>query len=87
VAAYDIRIKASATKELSRLGTKKDRQRLVAAITVLGADPRPAGSEKLVGSDGLYRLRVGDHRVIYEIRDTELVVVVIKIGHRRDVYR
>lgn len=87
MARYEVRIKPSAGKELSRLGTKQDRQRLVAAINSLAPNPRPVGSEKLVGSDNLYRVRVGDYRVVYEIWDGELVVVVVKVGHRRDIYR
>jgi mRNA interferase RelE/StbE len=87
VAKYDLLIKPSAGKELAKLGTKSDRARIVAAIQGLASDPRPQGVEKLAGADALYRVRVGDYRIIYEIRDQELVVTVIKVGHRRDVYR
>jgi mRNA interferase RelE/StbE len=87
VAAFDLRIKPSAGKELARIGTKRDRKRIVDAIEALSSNPRPVGSEKLVGSDNIHRIRVGDYRVVYEILDAELVVIVIKVGHRRDVYR
>jgi mRNA interferase RelE/StbE len=67
--------------------TKKDRQRLVRRIELLGEDPRPAGCQKLTGGADRYRVRQGQYRIVYEIRDDELVVLVVKLGHRRDVYR
>ena len=84
---YRVLIKPSASKELLAIPTKKDRQRLVRRIELLGADPRPAGCQKLTGGGDRYRVRQGLYRIIYEIRDTELVVLVVKLGHRRDVYR
>jgi mRNA interferase RelE/StbE len=87
VAKYELLIKPSAGKELAKLGTKADRTRIVSAIQSLADEPRPQGVEKLSGADALYRVRVGDYRIIYEIRDDQLVVTVIKVGHRRDVYR
>jgi mRNA interferase RelE/StbE len=62
-------------------------QRLRRAIDSLADSPRPSGCVKLSGSADLYRLRVGDYRIIYQIRDAVLVVLVVEIGHRRDVYR
>ncbi len=59
---------------------------MVSRIQALAIDPRPTGSEKLSGHD-LYRIRQGNYRVLYSIQDTDLVVLVIKVGHRRDVYR
>ena len=53
----------------------------------LGNDPRPPGVKALVGEAGLWRIRVGDYRVVYEINDTELIVLVVRIAHRSDVYR
>ena len=85
MASYRLLIKPSAVKELETL-PRKDRQRVVARIRALAADPRPAGCEKLAGQD-LYRVRQGDYRVLYSIADTERSIVVIKIGHRREVYR
>jgi mRNA interferase RelE/StbE len=61
--------------------------RIGARIDSLSKNPRPSGSEKLQGADGLYRVRQGDYRIIYTIKDATLVVVVITIGNRREVYR
>jgi len=86
VGRYRILIKPTARKELLAVPTKKDRQRLIRRIEQLAEEPRPAGSQKLSGHDR-YRIRQGQYRVVYEIRDRELVVVVVKLGHRREVYR
>lgn len=85
MASYKILIKASAAKELELL-PKPDRKRVADKILALAADPRPVGVQKLAGEDQ-YRLRQGDYRIIYEIIDREVLVLVIKIGHRREVYR
>lgn len=63
------------------------RARLVRKLRTLEVNQRPPGVEKLSGMDGIYRVRVGDWRIVYAIRDRELVVIVIRIGHRREVYR
>ncbi len=83
---YSILIKPSAVKEIETIGTKKDRQRIVAQIRKLGYDPRPCGCEKLSGHDK-YRIRQGRFRIVYSIEDRELAVYVVKVGHRREVYR
>ena len=83
---YRVLIKPSARKELLAVPTKKDRQRLVRRIELLGEEPRSAGCQKLTGGDR-YRVRPGQYRIVYEIRDNELVVLVVKLGYRRDVYR
>jgi mRNA interferase RelE/StbE len=85
VASYSLLIKPSAGKEIEAL-PKQDRRRIVAKITSLSRDPRPPGCEKLSGHDQ-YRLRQGNYRILYEIQDLDLLVVVVKVGHRRDVYR
>ncbi|NOT08803.1 MAG: type II toxin-antitoxin system RelE/ParE family toxin [Gemmatimonadales bacterium] len=85
MASYSLRIKRSAAKEVEAL-PPKDRRRVVAKIEALAANPRPSGCEKLSGEEK-YRLRQGDYRILYEIIDTELVVTVMKVGNRRDVYR
>lgn len=85
MASYNVRIKASAAKELEVL-PKKDRNRIVAKIEALANHPRPAGCEKLSGEEK-YRLRQGDYRVLYSIDDPAATVTVVKVGHRRDVYR
>lgn len=83
--SYHVRVKRSAAKEIEAL-PPKDRRREVARIQSLAGNPRPAGSEKLSGEDK-YRLRQGDYRILYEIIDDELIVTVVKVGNRRDVYR
>ncbi len=85
MANYDLRIKPSAVKELEALQIK-DRRRIVDKIQGLASEPRPPGCEKLSGQDR-YRVRQGHFRILYEIHDLRLTVTVIKIGHRRDVYR
>jgi mRNA interferase RelE/StbE len=60
---------------------------VAAALAGLTADRRPSGVKKLSPEENLYRIRVGDDRIIYQIRDKDLIVLVVKIGHRRDVYR
>ena len=87
MASYSIRIRSSAAKELESLGSKKDRQRIISRIRALADDPRPAGVEKLSGTRERYRVRQGDYRILYEIQDAVLIVVVVKVGHRKDVYR
>ena len=83
---YRVLIKPSAKKELIAIPTKKDRQRIVRKIEALADNPRPPGCEKLSGYDR-YRIRHGRYRIVYGVEDDELIVFVIKIGHRRDVYR
>jgi mRNA interferase RelE/StbE len=85
VASYRLLIKPSAAKELEAL-PRKDRRRTAARMLELAAEPRPPGSEKLKGFQ-LYRVRQGGYRVVYEVLDRDQTVTVIKIGHRRDVYR
>ena len=83
---YKVLIKPSAVKELESIPRKKDRQRIVERISALADDPRPHGSQKLSGKDR-FRLRQGLYRIIYSIEDDALVVYVVKVGHRKDVYR
>ena len=87
MAKYRLLIKPSAAKEIEAVDQKKDRQRIVAGIRLLADNPRPPGCEKLAGEDDRYRIRVGRYRVIYSVGDEELVVVVVRVGHRKDVYR
>lgn len=87
MAGYRVLIKPSAAKEVEAVDQKTDRQRIVASIRSLGEDPRPHGSEKLAGESDRYRLRVGRYRVIYSIEDRELLVFVVRVGNRKDVYR
>jgi len=85
VANYDLRIKPSAVKELEALQAT-DRRRIVSKIQNLAVEPRPQGCEKLTGQDR-FRLRQGDLRILFEVDDGLRTVTIVKIGHRRDVYR
>ena len=87
VTVYRLVIKASAAKELEAVGQKADRARLVASIQELAEQPKPVGAEKLSGHIDLYRIRVGNYRVVYEIDDGQIVVTVVKVGHRKEIYR
>ena len=83
---YSISYVPSAAKAIRKLD-KSTARRLLQAIAALADDPRPSGCIQLKGGDGELRIRVGDHRVIYDIRDDELVILVLRVGHRREVYR
>ena len=85
MASYRLLIKPSAAKELEAV-PRKDRQRLVTRLRQLSTDPRPPGCEKLSGHD-LFRIRQGNYRLLYSVQDAELIILVIRIGHRREVYR
>ena len=85
MASYKIIVKKSVAKDLRSI-PKKDIQRILAAIQNLADDPRPPQSKKLSGQER-YRLRQGNYRILYSIEDEKLVVCVVKVGNRRDVYR
>lgn len=85
MASYSVVIKRSAAKEIERIPLR-DRRRVIAKIRALSEDPRPVGCEKL-SSEDKYRVRQGDYRILYEIADRELIVTVVRVGNRRDVYR
>ena len=84
---YSLEIRRSAARELDAVEPRAQRRRIVARIGALAANPRPAGSQKLAGSELAFRIRQGDFRIVYEIDDRERRIVVVKIGHRREVYR
>jgi mRNA interferase RelE/StbE len=86
VAKYKLLIKPSAVKEIEAIPLKRDRQRLVERISRLAEDPRPLDSEKISGQDK-YRVRQGRYRILYAIEEQDLIVQVVKVGHRKDVYR
>jgi mRNA interferase RelE/StbE len=75
-----------AAKEFAAL-PRKTQQQLKPKIDALADDPRPSGVKKLSGSEDVYRIRAGDYRVVYEIHDNELIVFLVKVAHRREVYR
>jgi mRNA interferase RelE/StbE len=85
VAKYSLFIKPSAAKEIEAV-PKTNRVRIIERIHSLSTDPRPPGHEKLSGDDK-YRIRQGNYRILYTISGNELVVVVVRVGHRREVYR
>ena len=87
MAKYRVVIKPSASKEIDTVGQKKDRQRIVSRIRSLGDNPRPFGCEKLFGHLDRYRVREGSYRIVYSIDDENSLVDVVKVGHRKDVYR
>ena len=86
MAKYKILIKAAAAKEIAGIPTRKDRRKVVEKIRKLGDDPRSKACEKLSGQDR-YRVHQGNYRIIYSIDDDLLVVHVVKVGDRKDVYR
>jgi len=86
VASYNLRIKKSALKDLEAIPTKADRRRVVKRIESLADDPRPGGVQKLSGKER-YRIRQGRYRILYSIRDRDLIVYIVRIGHRKSVYR
>ena len=83
---YKIEISRTAEKQLKKL-PRDDQRRIARAMVELGDNPRPPGSRKLTGYDDVYRVRVGMYRVIYSVSGRKLIVIILKIGHRRDVYR
>ena len=82
---YEVRLAPAAVRQLRKLDPP-GRRRVQAAIDLLAEDPRPPGGRQLVGGAGEWRVRTGDFRIIYDVRDEELTVLVVKVGHRRDVY-
>ena len=87
MASYRVLIKKSAAKELEEVAGKKDRERIARRIQALAADPRPSGVEKLSGTSEKYRIRQGNFRIVYEIQDEVLLVYVVRIADRKEVYR
>ena len=84
--AYRVELKPSAAKALARL-PRRDQRRVARKIDALAENPRPNAARKLSGADALYRVRAGDYRILYQVQDDVLLVLVVRIGHRRDVYR
>lgn len=83
---YRVEIARRAVKAIVKL-PRQDQQKIRAAIDLLADEPRPPSCTKLTGEDSVYRVRVGDHRILYEVLDARLVVQVVRVGHRRDVYQ
>lgn len=83
--SYRVQLTTSAARQVKKL-PHPARERVIDAIESLGAEPRPPGATKLVGEQSAWRIRIADYRVIYDILDAELVVLVVRAGHRRDIY-
>jgi mRNA interferase RelE/StbE len=86
MASYRLEWRRSATKDLRRIAAA-DVPRVVSAAEALADDPLPPGCTKLSGSERSYRIRVGDYRVLYDVFSGRLLIEVIKVGHRKDVYK
>ena len=86
MASYRIELSATAEKQLRKFG-QSDRIRIVRAVQALAVDPRPSGCRKLQGYDDVFRIRVGTFRILYSIDGRRVIVTVLKIAHRRNVYR
>jgi mRNA interferase RelE/StbE len=83
---YRITLAPAAARQLRKFDPQA-RRRIQAALELLATEPRPPAATQLVGGSGEWRVRTGDYRIVYEIRDGELLVLVLRVGHRRDVYR
>jgi mRNA interferase RelE/StbE len=86
MAKYRVEISATAERQLRRL-PHDDQVRVVRAALALGSEPRPPGSRKLQGYDDVFRIRVGTYRVLYSVEGRHLLVIILKVGHRKDVCR
>ena len=86
MASYEIEVTRTAEKQLKKL-RREDQERVVDAIIALGDQPFPRGSRKLSGYDDVFRIRVGAYRVLYSVAARRLIIIILKVGHRRDVYR
>lgn len=86
MAKYRIEVSATAEKQIRKLN-KADQIRVLRAIQNLTKEPRPPGTRKLRGYEDVYRIRVGTYRILYSIESGRLLIIVLKVGHRRDVYR
>lgn len=83
---YSFEINKTAERQLKKIA-KLDQKKIIKAIIELQFDPLPKGVRKLTGYDDVYRIRVGSYRVIYSIENRRLIILVLKIGHRKDIYR
>jgi len=86
MAHYKVEISRTAEKQLRKLKAS-DRGRVVHALVGLGDDPHPPGSRKLSGYADVFRIRVGVYRILYSVEGRRLIVIILKLGHRKDVYR
>ena len=84
--SYTVQLAPAAKRQLRKLD-RSIQERVVRRLDKLEKDPRPPGVEKMEGDESTYRIRLGEYRIVYEIRDKVLVVLVLKVGHRREIYR
>jgi mRNA interferase RelE/StbE len=82
---YSITLAPSATRQLRKFDPDV-RRRIQAALELLAVEPRPPAAIRLVGGSGEWRVRTGDYRIVYEIKDGQLLILVLRIGHRREIY-
>ena len=83
--SYRIVVAPSAVRQLRKLDRVAQR-RVQGAIELVASEPRPNGAKKLIGGDGEWRVRTGDYRIVYELHDHVLLVLVVAVGHRSDIY-
>lgn len=83
---YRITLAPAAARQLRKLEPPV-RRRIQAALELLAVDPRPPAATQLVGGAGEWRVRTGDYRIVYDIEDEQLLVLVLRVGHRREIYR
>ena len=83
---YTVEFTSAAARQVRKL-PRPAQVRVLGAIELLGTDPRPPGARKLAGEATAWRMRVGEYRVIYDVFDRSLIVTVVRVGHRREVYR
>lgn len=86
MASYEIEVSRTAEKQLKKL-PPADQPRVARAMLALTDDPIPRGSRKLSGYDDVFRIRVGRYRILYSVSQRALIIIVLKIGHRKDIYR
>jgi mRNA interferase RelE/StbE len=86
MASYRIEVSATAEKQIRRL-RREDQLRVLRAIRPLATDPTPPGSRQLRGYDDVYRIRVGTFRVLYRVEGRRLLIIILKVGHRKEIYR
>ncbi len=86
MASYRIEVSATAERQIRKL-PRVDQIRVVRVIQSLAANPRPSGCRKLSGFDDVFRVRIGRYRVLYSIEDSRLIIIVLKVGDRKDIHR
>ena len=86
MAEYSIEVSATAERQIKKL-SERDQQRVISVVKQLGVKPRPRGCRKLQAYDDIYRVRTGVFRILYSVEDDRLLVLVLKVGHRKRIYR